>query len=255
MFFALYANRIYLQDDKTKQQYIEYVDKTKQATHNLLNSLKPPPPGPPPGCSQNSLRKRGLISGLASMIGDMGKLVSCAEALIDNLDNDVKLPDPPISLIDDLTNNLDEIGKLMEETQNENQSSSTSSSSTSSCSDGSAVPQCTITTTLSTSYYSGSTGGSTVETITSSSCTTITTCDASATTEMTTVSTSSSAPTTGITCSPGCQACQIGESPQRAKRSAPLDKRTLGNPYDKMVYENLLEYINIQSEFAYLLRT
>lgn len=174
MFFALYVNRNNLDDPKQKQKYIENVEETKEQMHTLFDSLQKKQPTPP-DCSPGSLKKRSPISGLADLAGDIPKLASCATVVVNALEEDVKAPEPPVSEVEDLTDTLNEIGKHMDENGAEEQTS-TSSSSTATCTFSTAVPQCTETVSLSTSFYSGTASSSTVSTFTSTACSTVTTC-------------------------------------------------------------------------------
>lgn len=155
MFLALYANRNNVDDPKQKQKYIDNVEETKKQMHTIFDSLQKEPPTPPE-CSPGSLKKRSPISGLADLAGDIPKLASCATAVVEALEEDVKALEPPVSEIEDLTDTLNEIGKYMDENETEDEAqSSTSSSSTATCTSSTAVPQCTETVSLSTSFYSG----------------------------------------------------------------------------------------------------
>ncbi|KAF4627771.1 hypothetical protein G7Y89_g10378 [Cudoniella acicularis] len=220
LFFALQANRQWITDATLRSQYIDDVKKTKDEVIALWNSLSVQPPADPE-CSNTKkkrnlmsekklrslLRERSLISGLTDLIGDVAKLISCAVNVVTNLVDAVEAEIPTISVIETLTDTLADIANDLENeddpTSTESQPSSTeqsslsssSSSSSSSCTGSTAIPVCTETISLSTSFISGGTSSFMVATITSTACTTTTIagCTSAGTTATTT--TSSSGPT------------------------------------------------------------
>lgn len=132
MFFAIHANRNHITDSKFKQQYIDNIKKVKQETDSLFSSLKVKPV-PDTDCSnlkrkrnavtERDLRllisKRGIISGLTDLVKDAANLVGCASKVVDNLVKAVEDPFPPISEIENLTDTLNELGKDLQEENNE----------------------------------------------------------------------------------------------------------------------------------------
>lgn len=135
---------------------------------------------------------------MADLIGDAAKLISCAVNVVNNLVDSVEAPVPPIGVVETLTDTLAEIGKDLEEEDKDDESSSTeqsssassSSSTSSSCTGSTAVPVCTQTVSLSTSFMSGGTSSFTVATITKTACstTTLAGCTGAGTTATTTTS-------------------------------------------------------------------
>lgn len=227
MFGSLHTNRKDLDDPRKKQKYIDNVQDTKTKTGLFFKSLKTQP-APPSGCSGS--KKRSLGSTLKSLIGDIPKLASCATKVVDNLESKVKLPDPPTSEIDDLTDTLSQISDYMKEPEKNNEPTTSvpdkqtgTGTSTQSCTSSTAVSQCTATVSLSTSFYSGTTGKYTVSTATTTTCSTITTCHASATTKTTTVSTATATPTLAdgkIMCGRDCLGCKLSTTSASPKKRA-----------------------------------
>ncbi|KKA18785.1 Uncharacterized protein T310_7252 [Rasamsonia emersonii CBS 393.64] len=231
LFFALYANRQYITDPERKAEYVNDVKKTQDETLALFHSLSVQPPADP-ACSHTKI-KRSLISGLTDLIGDVSKLISCATEVVGNLVNAVEASEPSLPEIELLTDTLNDIGQDLQNaeknpTNSPSQSEASSTRASSSCTASTAVPRCTETISLSTSFFSGATVSSTVETITTTACTTITACDASATTTTTTVSTSTSSG--GIVCATDCAACSSPIPTTKARRGQPLEERTLPDP-------------------------
>lgn len=191
---------------------------------------------------------RSLFSAVADLAKDVAGLVTCATKIVDNLVDNVKLPDPPIDIIENLTDVLEDVGEDLKEDdpEDENTSSqqtstasktSSSSSSSSSCTGQTTFPVCTQTVSLSTSFYSGATSF-TVATVTTTACktSTVTGCATGSTTTTTASSTTSDA----ALCSPGCTACswdgptQLPTPPEdsqpQQKRDGQLGKRTIADP-------------------------
>ncbi|KAI5457009.1 hypothetical protein BGZ63DRAFT_365966 [Mariannaea sp. PMI_226] len=264
LIFSLWNNRDMLKnDDDLKKKYIDQVEETKDDIVTLWNNfdVKPPIPGP---CGQISLKKRSLISGIIGLLDTAAKLIGCAEQIVDNLDKQVKLPEPDINIVETLTDTLKDISNELEKdddkptkTQSEDKSSTgestattqpsttttgptttteppttttgptttTEPTTTESCT-ASGVESCSQTVYLSTSFYKdGDTDTSTVETITTVACATITACDAVATTEVTTVTTATSE--SYLICDYNCAAC-LGSKTKRAEpTSQPLVERSL----------------------------
>ncbi|KAH8586571.1 hypothetical protein B0O99DRAFT_602397 [Bisporella sp. PMI_857] len=136
------------------------------------------------------LRNRSIISsiagGIRDAIGHLTKLVSCALNVVNNLVDPVEAGVIDIGLIKNLTDTLAEIGKDLEDEDNDTKTSSTTESSTTSSSSSS----CTVSTAVP--FMSGATSSFTVATITKFSCSaaTIAGCTGSGTTVTTTTSTS-----------------------------------------------------------------
>ncbi|GAW22646.1 hypothetical protein ANO14919_121880 [Xylariales sp. No.14919] len=140
VFLYLWSERLILQDEKLKQQYIDDVKKTRGNTHALLDHLKDKPPARPE-CKRTSLKKRSLVSGILDAFKEVADLISCAADVLDNLADAVDKIHPPIPEIDLLTDTLKDLGNEIKKRSDEEhptsassyQSSSTSSSSSSSC--------------------------------------------------------------------------------------------------------------------------
>lgn len=145
LYLALQSNRQWITDPKLKSQYLTNVERTKDETSALLNDLKVKPPPAPPGCSNTKrkrnaisekevralLRNRGLLGGIGNAIksaaGDIGKLLSCATDVINDLDDAVKDPDPDIDEIENLTDSLADIANNLKD-NDDNKSSTTAGS-------------------------------------------------------------------------------------------------------------------------------
>lgn len=269
LFFAIYANRDHITDSNLKQHYIDSVRKTKEETDALFNALDVKPEADP-ACLNTKrrrhiiserklrllIRKRSLISGITDLVGDAAKLLSCATKVVDNLVKAVEAPVPPISEIEVLTDTLNDIGEDLKKedespsnspsatqpsaTQETTTQESTASSTASSCKVSSAIPRCTETVTLSTSFISGT---PTVQALTTEVCTTITACGESASTVFTTVSTGTS--TGGIVCATSCVEC----ANPVVKRSGPLYERSLDDPND---FDSNNQYVLEQSWFIFI---
>ncbi|TVY45813.1 hypothetical protein LOCC1_G006463 [Lachnellula occidentalis] len=227
IFFALHANRKWVTDPKLKSQYLDSIKKTQQETIALLDSLPVNPPSVP-DCSMTKkkrdalsevqlralLHDRSIIPDIGKFIkgaiDDVGKLIGCAGDVVKNLASSGEGSTPDLGEIENLTDTLAEIGKDLEEKKGDDPSStsgessstlqssssspSSSSSSSSSCTGSTAVPICTQTISLSTSFMLGGTSSS-VATITQTNCITSTVagCSGAGTTAtVTTASTSSS---------------------------------------------------------------
>jgi hypothetical protein len=213
LFSALHANRQWLTDPKLKSQYIDDVKKAQAETLALFNDLNVKPPEV--DCSntkrkrkRNALSERQLrallhdrsiissITGaISDAVGDVAKLISCAVGVVGNLAKSIEAGVTDIDEIQNLTDTLAEIGKDLEDeddtksSSTERPSSSTSLSS-SSCTGSTAVPICTQTVSLSTSFLSGGTSSFTVSTITKTKCITTTIAGCTGTGKTTTVTTS-----------------------------------------------------------------
>lgn len=210
LFFALKNNRESLTDAKLKSQYVDNVKEVKDQILALFEKLDVDIPEP--DCSvtkrkreentisesqlrdflqeRSALQNRGIFSGVAyvikSAVHDFAALLSCAINVMDNLVDSINIDTLNIDLIQDLTDSLAAVGDALDDPKDEptntNPSStdasqttsrSTSSSSSSSCSTGTAIPICTQTLILSTSYLSGR-STFTVNSITTNTCSTIT---------------------------------------------------------------------------------
>jgi hypothetical protein len=142
-----------------------------------------------------SLQDRSILSGVANLIGsavhDVAKLISCAVNVVDNLVDSVNIDTPNVDLIQDLTDSLAAVGEALDDpgdeptktnptsteasktTSTETSSTSSSSSSSSFCSMSTAIPICTQTVIVSTSYLSGR-STFTLDSTTTTTCSTIT---------------------------------------------------------------------------------
>ena len=141
LFFAIHANRNHITQSQYKQQYIENVKKVKHETDSLFNSLKVKPVSDT-DCSNLKRRsltvtdrdlrlltsKRSIISGLTDLVKDAANLVSCASKVVDNLVKAVEDPLPSISVIENLTDTLNELGKDLQEEDDREPSASKSAS-------------------------------------------------------------------------------------------------------------------------------
>ncbi|KAI4210300.1 MAG: hypothetical protein LQ351_006824 [Letrouitia transgressa] len=230
LFFAIYANRDHITDSNLKQDYIDSVRKTKEETDALFNALDVKLEVDP--ACLNTKQRRHIISE-KNLVGDAAKLLSCATKVVDNLVKAVEAPVPPISEIEILTDTLNDIAEDLKKrmraptqpsaTQETTTQDNTASSTASSCGVSSAIPRCTETVTLSTSFISGT---PTVQALTTEVCATITACGESASTAFTTVSTGTS--TGGIVRATSCVEC----ANPVVKRSGSLYERSLDDPGD-----------------------
>ena len=122
-----------------------------------------------------------------------------------------------------------------------------SSSASPTCTASSAVAHCTETVTLSTSFVSGTTGSSIVQSITSEVCTTINGCEVTATTAFTTVSTATATPTGDIVCGIDCPEClnPVIKRKNLLPQRDDLESRSLDDPSD---YDSKDQYVMEQCE-------
>lgn len=147
MFLGLHANRDSINDSKLKSQYIDNVKEVKDLTNSLLGNLPVKPPAPPE-CSKTKRKRdtilgrtrfrallsdskfseRSLISGLTDLAGDIGKLLSCASRIVNNLLDKINLPIPPFDEIEALTDDLQDLGTYLEEAEKNKPSGSASNS-------------------------------------------------------------------------------------------------------------------------------
>jgi len=278
LYFSLHANRLWITDPKLKIQYIDNIKKTKEETDSLFKVLDVKPPADP-DCSnlkrkrslisENQLRalisQRGLLSGLTDIVKDVANLLSCATKVVDNLVKTVEQIKPPISEIETLTDTLAWIGENLKnpeepekpsqskKTSSDASSTSSSSSSSSSCTQSTAVPICTATVSLSTSFYSDQRTGYKIASITKTACVTSTIkgCSATGATSTTTVSSSTSA--SKFVCGPKCAACTAAApqatSDPKTKRSNQPVKRGWLDPNPSGVKGGIDKYYMNQSAF------
>ena len=232
LFLALHADREWITDATLKSKYIENVKKVKDETSSLINDLDIKPPAPPE-CSKSkrkrnaiperklrallanrsALSERSLISGVTGLIGDAAKLLSCASKVLDNLIQAVESPDPPIPDIENLTDDLKDIGNDLQQEENDPSNSASNSQASS---------------TKSQDSTSASSASSTAS------------------------SSSSSSSSGGAYCAPTCSACIDNSVPQRSapasrnrRRSDSIDKRTLETPEDfSSINEFMLEQLD-----------
>lgn len=164
--WKVWNNRNLLNDDNTKQQYIDLVDQTKDDVTNLFNNLSDQP-DPPSECSQTSLKKRSLISGVLGALKTAADLISCADKVVSNLADAVKVGPPDLDEVDLLTDTLNDIKTQLDDLDNnddnnsnsdDNQSKTTDSQSsqsseTSSGCTSSTVTDCTVDLFESTTFF------------------------------------------------------------------------------------------------------
>ncbi|KAL9622404.1 MAG: hypothetical protein Q9160_003248 [Pyrenula sp. 1 TL-2023] len=238
---VLWRDRDLIKDNNRKQEYVDNVEKVRDDVTGLFNDLSDKGPSPPSECGKTVARRslhgrvlarRSPLSGILSTLDSVAKLLSCAAKVVQNLDDKVKIPEPPISEIETLTDMLNDLGNALDNTGQQpsnspsnsasstqiSQSSESQSSSSSSCS-SSAVPVCTQTVSLSTLFSAdGSSTTSSVQSITASLCSTITGCDVRPSTATTTSATASTTSTDGFVCDVGCAGTACS-TPQPTKRS------------------------------------
>ncbi|KAF4460878.1 hypothetical protein FALBO_12336 [Fusarium albosuccineum] len=250
--FALWSNRDMIKDEEKKEEYIKKTEETRDDIVLLWTNFDVKPEIPEE-CGKTALRKRSLISGILDVLDDAAKLIGCATKVVENLVENVKLPDPPIEIIETLTDTLKEISEELEKEKEEEEeetdevsttdkpSSTTEepTTTTTSCAE-TGVESCTQTVYLSTSFFKdGDVDTSTVETVTTEDCVTITQCDAEPTTEFTTVTTATSTSASDIVCDVNCSQC----NPQRRWEQPTLtpqerrDRRWLVKRMDNMDQE------------------
>ena len=149
--------------------------KTKEDTDSLFSDLSVKP-DPDPRCSKVSIKrdifprsstsrssKRSLISGLSGLAGDVGKLLSFATKVVDNLVQAVEKPVPPISEIETLTDTLKEIADDLEKDEKKPSNSLSQSQLTSTSQQSSSKLS-------STGFTSSSTATSTGEIVCATGC-------------------------------------------------------------------------------------
>ena len=285
LFLALQANRQWITDPKLKSQYLDNVKISRGETLAFFNDLGIKPPADPQ-CSDKKRKRtpssekklrslvseRNLISGFTDLVGDVAKLLSCAVQVVDNLEDAVDVPVPDLHEIETLTDTLAEIGDdLQEEEDHDNESSTsasqsgpsstkksstTSSSSASSCIGRTAIPHCTETISLSTSFLNGNTASPAVSTVTSMDCTTVTGCSVTGSTAITTASVSGTSG--GLVCSPSCLACADDSIPtgnatsKKFRRNELLNERTLGEPSAFSSFDNFFIRTSQSLPFLYI---
>ncbi|KAE8445910.1 hypothetical protein EG329_012689 [Mollisiaceae sp. DMI_Dod_QoI] len=207
---------------------------------------------------RSSLQDRSVLSGVANVIEgaihDVAKLLSCAVYVMDNLVDSVNKDTPNVDLIQDLTDSLAAVGDALDKpgdeptktnptstsaeasktTSTESTSSLSSSSRSSSCSMSTAIPICTQTVILSTSYLSER-STFTVDSTTTHTCSTITIkrCTASGSTSST-ATTASGSEITGYTfktfiMDPANTASQFVDTSQIMRLSSILATETLAS--------------------------
>ncbi|KAH6889338.1 hypothetical protein B0T10DRAFT_513799 [Thelonectria olida] len=235
LLWSLWNNRDMIKDDdeEKKKKYIEETEETRDDIVLLWTNFDIKPEVPVE-CGQTALKKRSLISGVIDLLDTAAKLIGCAEKVVNNLVDQVKLPDPPIDVIITLTDTLKDISEELEkeddkptETEEISTTEEPTSTTATTCT-ASGVESCSQTVFLTTSFYKdGDVDTSTVQTITTEACVTVTGCDAQATTDVTTVTTTTS-DDSGIVCDYDCTAC-VGSNEKRAAPTshASLEERKL----------------------------
>ncbi|KAM0426516.1 hypothetical protein ACHAPT_008208 [Fusarium lateritium] len=224
---ALWSNRDMIKNEEKKEEYVKKTEETRDDIVLLWTNFDVKPEIPEE-CGKTALKKRSLISGVLDLLDDAAKLIGCATKVVENLVENVKLPDPPIDVIETLTDTLKEISEKLEEEKEEEEKETDEVSSTdkvtstteeptstteepttttTSCVE-TGVESCTQTVYLSTSFFKdGDADTSTVKTVTTEDCITITQCDAEPTTEVTTVTTATSTSASDIVCDVNCSQC------------------------------------------------
>jgi CDP-diacylglycerol pyrophosphatase len=169
LFLALHANRKSLTDEKLKNEYIKNVKRTRDKTVSLLASLNIQGPEIPECSNPKRKRsdaqehrfdgfhhKRSLLSSVVNVvkgaINDVAKIINCASSVVKGIVDAVEKSTPSLSEIENLTDTLAEIGKVLEKITEEKQTSTTetgsttsaSSSPTSSCSTSQTVTSCEV---------------------------------------------------------------------------------------------------------------
>ncbi|KAF2269099.1 hypothetical protein CC78DRAFT_612571 [Lojkania enalia] len=185
--------------------------------------------------------RRGFLSGIVDTLNDIASVISCATKVVENLVDNVKKIDPPFDVVESLTDGLEDLGKQLEKLKKENSpsasvsspeptsassASQSSSSSSSTCTSGSAVPICTETVSLATTFsIDGTNTVTSVKSVTATACTTVTGCNIKPSTAYTTTASASSTATASV-CEAGCRACQ-GPSKRELRALVPLEPRSL----------------------------
>lgn len=116
--FALWSNRDMIKDEQKKEEYIKKTEETRDDIVLLWTNFDVKPEIPVE-CDKTALKKRSLISGILDLLDDAAKLIGCATKVVENLVENAKLPDPPIDVIETLTDTLKEISEKLEEEKEE----------------------------------------------------------------------------------------------------------------------------------------
>ncbi|KAH6679598.1 hypothetical protein B0J14DRAFT_686760 [Halenospora varia] len=138
LFFALHANQQWITDAKRRSQHLNDLKKSRDEMIGLSNALD----------------KRNLISSFVDIFKDVANLVPYAVQVVNNLVDAVDGSVLPIGMIEALTDTLAEIGKDLQEKEDPKTSlkDKSSTSNSPSCTGSTAVPICTKTVSLSTSF-------------------------------------------------------------------------------------------------------
>lgn len=80
-----------LNNPDNKQDYLNYVKSSKSQVQSFLDNMSDRPQSDVgcSGLSKRGIRKRGLVSIISSLAGDVGKLLSCSEQILGNLEDAV----------------------------------------------------------------------------------------------------------------------------------------------------------------------
>jgi hypothetical protein len=240
-FFWLKRNKGWLKTQEKKEEFIKFVENTSLDIDGLASKL-PKLPDADPKCStlkrkrsiweRSTLEKRGILDGVIDTIKDVASAVSCAAKVATNLVDRVKDVNPPELEIDNLIEALDQLGSKLQElddpkeptiSPSESESTPSSTSSSASCTSSSAVPICTESVAVLSSFSINGDGTITsVQSITTTTCTTITGCDVKAST--TAVTSASATASEYPVCDGKCSACT-----EKLKRSNndPFHRRRL----------------------------
>lgn len=114
----LWQKKSLLQDEDHKQEYIDDVKKSRDNFVALFNQFETKPPSMPE-CQKTSLNKRSLISGIINTFKSAVDLISCGVDVLNNLVDSVEKIEPPISVVDILTDTLRDIGDELEKENDE----------------------------------------------------------------------------------------------------------------------------------------
>jgi hypothetical protein len=245
-FFWLKRNKGWLKTQDKKEEFIKFIENTSLDIGGLASKL-PKLPDADPKCStlkrkrsiweRSTLEKRGILDGVIDTIQDVASAVSCAAKVATNLVDRVKDVNPPELEIDNLIEALDQLGGKLQElddpkeptiSPSESESTPSSTSSSASCTSSSAVPICTESVAVLSSFSINGDGTITsVQSVTTTTCTTITGCDVKAST--TAVTSASATVSEYPVCDGKCSACtgEIKRSNNDPFHSRRLAKRSL----------------------------
>ncbi|KAI1379243.1 hypothetical protein F4677DRAFT_465450 [Hypoxylon crocopeplum] len=128
----LWQGRSTLQDEEHKQEYIDDVKKSRDDIVGLFNQYSNKGTSKSE-CKQTSVTKRSLISSIIDTFTSVVELISCAVDVLDNLVDAVTNIKPPITVVELLTNTLQDIGNELKKKQEEESEPTSASSPSLSC--------------------------------------------------------------------------------------------------------------------------